>query len=87
MRHLAFVLLVACSSSSPPPAQPAPAQPAPPEPGPAGPQVMTPEECEAAGGRVNASIGGGSQAHCNDDETELAAVRLGIEGGWCCKKK
>jgi len=48
---------------------------------------MTKEACEAEGGRVNASIGGGSQAHCADDETELAPVRLGIEGGWCCKKK
>jgi hypothetical protein len=48
---------------------------------------MTKEECEAQGGRVNASIGGGSQAHCADDEAELGNVRLGIEGGWCCKKK
>jgi hypothetical protein len=48
---------------------------------------MTSQECEAAGGRVNTSIGGGTQAHCNDDEAELAPVRIGIEGGWCCKQK
>lgn len=54
---------------------------------------MTKEECEGQGGRVNPSIGGpggggsGEQPHCNPDEDELAPVRLGIEGGWCCKKK
>ena len=48
---------------------------------------MTQQECEAAGGRVNASIGGGDQPHCADNEAELAPVRLGIEGGWCCKQK
>ncbi len=85
MRSLLLVLLVAaCSSSSKP--EPAPAQPTPTEPAPTT-AVMTKEECEAQGGRVNASIGGGSQAHCADDETELAPVRLGIEGGWCCSKK
>jgi hypothetical protein len=82
MRIVFAVLLAACSSSSPPPpkTEPTPTQPAP-------AAVMTKEACEAEGGRVNASIGGGSQAHCADDETELAPVRLGIEGGWCCKKK
>jgi hypothetical protein len=85
MRSLLFVLLVACSSSSKP--EPTPSQPTPTEPAPPSGAVMTKEECEAQGGRVNASIGGGSQAHCNDDETEVAPVRLGIEGGWCCKKK
>ena len=83
MRSLLLVLLVACSSSSKP--EPAPVQPAPTEPAPTA--VLTKEECEAQGGRVNASIGGGTQAHCNEDETEVAPVRLGIEGGWCCKKK
>jgi hypothetical protein len=83
MRSFLFVVLVACSSSSKP--APEPTQPTPTEPAPG--TVMTTEECEAKGGRVNASIGGGSQAHCNDDETELGAVRIGIEGGWCCKKK
>ena len=48
---------------------------------------MTKEECEAQGGRFNPSIGGGEQAHCNADETELGPVRFGIEGGWCCKKQ
>jgi hypothetical protein len=79
-----FVVLVACSSPKQPAEQPAPA-PAPAEP--STPAVMTKEECEAKGARVNASIGGGSQAHCNADETELAPVRLGIEGGWCCELK
>jgi hypothetical protein len=90
MRSLLFVVLFACSSSSKPqpaPTQPTPTQPAPTQPAPTAPTVMTKEACEAQGGRVNASIGGGSQAHCADDETELGNVRLGIEGGWCCKKK
>jgi hypothetical protein len=83
-----LALLVACSSSSSTPTSTStpttttPTTEAPPAGG-----VMTKEECEAQGGRVNASIGGGEQAHCDADETELAPVRLGIEGGWCCKKK
>lgn len=84
MRSFLFVVLVACSSSSKP--EPAPAQPAPAQPAPST-TVMTKEACEAQGARVNASIGGGAQAHCADDETEIGNVRLGIEGGWCCKKK
>lgn len=79
-----LVMLVACSSSVPskPTNEPPPSPAAPPA-----TAVMTKEECEAQGGRVNSSIGGGDQKHCNDDETEVAPVRLGIEGGWCCKKK
>lgn len=85
MRSLLLVLLVACSSSSSTPkTEPVPSGSGSAPPAPA---VMTKEECEAAGGRVNSSIGGGDQKHCNDDETEVAAVRLGIEGGWCCQKK
>ena len=48
---------------------------------------MSKEECEAQGARFNPSIGGGEQAHCNPDETEVGPVRFGIEGGWCCKKQ
>lgn len=47
---------------------------------------LTKEQCECNGGRVNGSMGGGNQAHCAAGETELARVRLGIEGGWCCRK-
>lgn len=53
----------------------------PPEPG----QPMTSDQCTCLGGRVNASIGGGEQEHCTAGETELGTVRIGIEGGWCCK--
>lgn len=87
MRSALFAVLVACSSpSAPPPSPPAPA-PGPASGGSEAPAVLTKEECEAQGGRVNASVGGGTQAHCADDETEVAPVRFGIEGGWCCKKK
>jgi hypothetical protein len=48
--------------------------------------AITEEQCTCLGGRVNASAGGGAQAHCAAGETEVAAVRFGIEGGWCCKK-
>jgi hypothetical protein len=87
MRILMFALLVACSSSSSTPTSTPTPTPTPPTEAPPAGGVMTKEECEAQGGRVNASIGGGEQAHCNADESELAPVRLGIEGGWCCKKK
>jgi hypothetical protein len=88
MRILIVALLVACSSSSSTPTStPAPTTTPPSTEAPPAGAVMTKEECEAQGGRVNASIGGGEQTHCNPDEAELAPVRLGIEGGWCCKKK
>jgi hypothetical protein len=45
---------------------------------------MTPEECACLGGRVNLSRGG-EQEHCAPGEVELSAIRIGIEGGWCCK--
>lgn len=87
MQRLLFVLLVACGSKQDPAPQPTP-QPTEPAPGSGStPAVMTKEECEAKGARVNASIGGGSQVHCTDDEVDLGPVRLGIEGGWCCKQK
>lgn len=84
MRALIFVVLAACSASAPPPpkSEPAPSPAAPPA-----AAVMTKEECEAKGARVNPSIGGGSQIHCTDDETDLGPVRLGLEGGWCCQLK
>jgi len=47
-------------------------------------QPMTSDQCTCLGGRVNASRGG-EQEHCTPGETELGTVRLGIEGGWCCK--
>jgi len=85
MRSFLLVFLVACGSKQAPAAQPAPAQPAPGSG--SAPAVMTKEECEARGARVNASIGGGSQIHCTDDELDLGPVRIGIEGGWCCQLK
>ena len=50
-------------------------------------EAMTAEECQCLRGRVNLSRGGGDQPHCASDETDEGPVRLGIEGGWCCKKR
>ncbi len=102
MRLLLLVLVACSSSSSPPPREPESrtertAPPTTADAAPCKPETvderllrgdspMTKEECECAGGRVNPSIGGGAQAHCAAGETELGPVRLGIEGGWCCKK-
>ena len=79
MRFAWFAFVVACSS----PQQPAPA----PTPVEKQPEVITKDQCEAQGARFNASIGGGDQAHCAADEAEVAPVRFGMEGGWCCKQR
>lgn len=88
-------LATACGSSTPDPqptATPPTAEPAASPPHgstacapPAAGEAMTPEQCTCQGGRVNLSRGGGEQPHCNANEQELGTVRLGIEGGWCCK--
>ena len=89
---LAFLLLLAsvlaaCSQTAEPPVeQPGPeAPPASDSEPPASdaPQVMTPEQCKTAGGTVVPSPGG--DVKCPDGQTELGKVRLGIEGGVCCK--
>jgi hypothetical protein len=74
-------LLAACSQGVPPIPKGKPLCDSPP-PG----EAMTKEQCECRGARVNASIGGGDQAHCGEGEIELGTVKLGIEGGWCCQK-
>ncbi|MGN6104787.1 MAG: hypothetical protein ACTHU0_06780 [Kofleriaceae bacterium] len=90
---LAFACRTPSSTSAPPapspgsaaptgePGQPAPADCGALEPG----AAMTPDQCSCRSGRVNLSRGGGDQAHCAEGETELGTVRIGIEGGWCCK--
>jgi hypothetical protein len=95
MRPLLLSLLVACgaSSSAPAPSNPGPTEPAPAEPAPADTtcdgaatkQVLTPDDCTCLSGRMNASIGGGAQDHCAPQEQEIAPVRFGLEGGWCCR--
>jgi len=30
---------------------------------------------------------GGVQERCGPGEAEVGAIRLGIEGGWCCKAR
>lgn len=95
LRFALIVALAACGSSAPAPS-PTTATPPPTEPGgsspagspaceqpPAG-EPMTPDQCTCLGGRVHASRGG-EQEHCAAGEQELGTVRLGIEGGWCCK--
>jgi hypothetical protein len=52
-----------------------------PEPG----QAMTREQCECRGATINLSRGGEQRDHCPAGAAELGTVRLGIEGGWCCK--
>lgn len=48
-------------------------------------EPLTQEACTCLGGRLNASRGG-EQEHCANNESELGAVRFGLEGGWCCKQ-
>ena len=89
MRALVVVALaIGCSS----PTQAPPQTPQTPQTPPGSPacrspdsrEPLTPEECTCLGGRVNLSRGG-EQEHCASGETELGAIRFGIEGGWCCK--
>ncbi|HLL21931.1 MAG TPA: hypothetical protein VK427_07365 [Kofleriaceae bacterium] len=82
MRY-ALLFLIACSSPSKPTQTPAPT---PAEPTGGASEAMTEQACQAQGGRVHPSIGGGDEPHCVDGETEIGTVRTGIEGGWCCKK-
>lgn len=86
-RVLLLLVLTGCPSpgtrSTPAPEPKPPVEPAQPTES----KILSKEECEAQGGRVNASIGGGSERHCALDEQELAPVRFGIEGGWCCKPR
>lgn len=48
-------------------------------------KTMTREQCTCVGGRVSLSRGDGAQEHCAVGEAELGTIRVGIEGGWCCK--
>jgi hypothetical protein len=49
----------------------------------ASPVVLTPAECEAAGGLVRTDIGDGS-TRCEADEEQIGRVAIGREGGVCC---
>ncbi len=79
--RFALVFLIACGGSTPPPAPKVGCDQ--PEPG----QAMTKEQCTCREGRVSLSRGGSVELHCEQGEAELGAVRLGIEGGWCCKAR
>jgi len=92
---LLAALATACGSSTPAPSSttspPTPTEPSGAAPTgsagcaqPAAGEAMTPDQCTCVGGRVNPSRGG-EQEHCAANEQELGTVRLGIEGGWCCK--
>ena len=43
----------------------------------------TAEECQAAGGTIAPSTGG--QPKCPEGKNAIGSIRLGIEGGLCCK--
>jgi hypothetical protein len=79
MRCFALVFVLACGGS-PPPAQPKVGCDSP-EPG----QAMTREQCACRDGRITLAKGGAVELHCEAGEVELGTVRLGLEGGWCCK--
>jgi len=49
-------------------------------------KTITREQCSCLGGRVSPSRGG-VQERCGPGEAEVGAIRLGIEGGWCCKAR
>src|SRR5436190_635879 len=75
--RLLLVLLAACSGSSQPSTTQPASHPVTPDAAPgATTEVMTKEACEAQGGRMAASIGGGDQPHCASGETELGPVRF-----------
>jgi len=77
--RFALVFMLACGGPQPA-AQPKAACDQP-EPG----QAMTREQCACRDGRLTLSNGRAVELHCEAGEVELGAVRIGVEGGWCCK--
>lgn len=71
------LFLAACGGSSKPDTTTPPDEPA-------EAAVVTPEECEAAGGTVAWDIGDGS-VQCPDGSFESSKVSGGVEPGLCCK--
>jgi hypothetical protein len=78
MRAALLIVLFACGSTPKPPPKVGCDSP---EPG----QAMTQEQCTCRGGNVTLAKGASVDLHCEMGEVELATVKLGIEGGWCCK--
>lgn len=48
-------------------------------------QAMTEAMCTCEGGRIVLATGGSVELHCEADEHELGAAKLGDRDGWCCK--
>ena len=46
---------------------------------------MSQAQCECREGRVVLSTGGSVELHCEADEHELGAAKIGERDGWCCK--
>jgi hypothetical protein len=75
------------SAPPPEPAAPEPAEPVKPaqpdKPGKSAAAPTTADECTAAGGSVVPSIG--SKPTCPEGKKSIGNIKLGIEGGICCK--
>jgi hypothetical protein len=74
------LFLAACGGSKPGPSTPEPDTTGE---TPATGDMMTPDECEAAGGHVVGDIGDGSVA-CPDGEVHAGDVSGGVEQQLCC---
>lgn len=75
---LVLLISLGCGSKAPPPAKKMCDSP---EPG----QAMSQAQCECREGRIVLSTGGSVELHCEADEHELGAAKLGDRDGWCCK--
>lgn len=78
MRCLLLVSILACGGKTSPSQHKMCDSP---EPG----QAMTEAQCSCRAGRIVLSNGKAVELHCEADEHELGAAKMGDREGWCCK--